>query len=60
MKAVPKCIGTTCAIDCQKNEVRDKTLNGELSVEECDEKDACDFLSLLKKEEDINNELSLG
>ena len=42
------------------NEVQDKMLNGELSVEECDEKYVHEFLSILKKREDRNNELSLG
>ena len=33
-------------------------LNGTLSSEDCDEKDVHEFLSLLKKGEDSNNELS--
>ena len=35
-------------------------LNGDSSVEECDKKEACDFLSLLKKRNNKNNETSLG
>ena len=41
------------------NETRDRTLNGDLSVEECDEKEAQDLLLLLKKGKDRNNETSL-
>ena len=42
------------------NEVRDRMLTGEISVEECDEKEVHDFLSLLKKGDDRNNETRLG
>ena len=43
-----------------KDEVRDAILIGVLIVEACDEKDVHELFLLLKKEEDRNNELSLG
>ena len=42
------------------NEARDRTLNGDLSAEECDGKEVHGFLSLLNKGKDSNNETSLG